>query len=215
MPKPIIYFLDDTPSQRQGLEWDLRELFGVAYDVLGLPVAPHMQDYHQHLDSPDVLGVLIDQRLNETGEITGFTGLDLAKHLRGVFPEMPIYIVTGYDPDEQIKGADSGSADAVVYKSELRAGTPDSERFKQRFLRQTGRYQEALTKAQQKFRELLSKSIAGTITNEEKAELLKLDTERLLPTQAGEEITASTLQKDIAALEGLLAKLPTKINPQQ
>lgn len=208
MAEPIICFIDDQPTQQKMLDWDLRSLFGAGYQVVSLPLLQRRDDYHQYLDDPAVIGLLIDQKLSETGEVTAYTGVDLAKHLRSVYREMPIYIVTGHDPDDQITGAESGSADAVVHKSELRAGTPQSIRFKQRFLRQAGRYQEALTQQQQRFRELLSKSLNGTLTSLEQEELAVLEDGRLLATQAAEEPQVSKLQKDIEAIERLLEKLP-------
>lgn len=208
MSDPIIYFIDDQASQRKMLEWDLRDLFGAGYQVISLPLHERKDDYHQYLDGTAVIGLLIDQRLNETGEVTSYTGVDLARHLRGTYPELPIYIVTGYDPDEQINGPESGSADAVVHKSELRADSPKATSFKQRLLRQAGRYKEALTRKQQRYRELLTGSLNGVLTPEQQTELASLENDRLLPTQASEKGLVSKLHKDIEDIERLLAKLP-------
>lgn len=203
----LIYYLDDQPSQRQMLEWDLKSLFAGNFAIEGLPLYSDKADYHKYLDDHGVAGVLVDQRLNETGEITTYTGLDLAKYLRSLYPEMPIYLVTGFDPDEQIKGADSGSVEAVVLKSELRTNTPAAEGFKQRFLRHVGRYQEALTARQKRFRELLGKSVRDEITPEEKAELATLEAARLLPTQAEDDAVLNKLQSQVGVVEQLLQKL--------
>ncbi|MBE2213969.1 MAG: hypothetical protein IAE82_08870 [Opitutaceae bacterium] len=203
----LIYYLDDQPSQRQMLEWDLKSLFADRFTIEGLPLHPDKADYHKYLDDHEVAGVLVDQRLNETGEITTYTGLDLAKYLRGVYPEMPIFLVTGFDPDEQIKSADSGSVEAVVFKFELRTNTPAAEGFKQRFLRHVGRYQEALTVRQKRFRELLGKSVRDEITPEEKTELAALEAARLLPTQAEDDAVLNKLQSQVGVVEQLLQKL--------
>jgi hypothetical protein len=203
----IIYFLDDQPSQRQMLDWDLKSLFSENFEISALPLHTDKTEYHKYLDDNEVAGVLVDQRLNETGEITAYSGLDLAKYLRGLYPEMPIFLVTGFDPDEQIKSSDSGSVEAVVLKSELRANTPDSERFKQRFLRHVGRYQSALTARQKRFRELLGKSVRDEISAEEKAELATLESARLLPTQAEDEAVLTKLQSQVDTVEKLLLQL--------
>lgn len=192
------------------LEWDLRDLFGGSYELRLLPMRNRVEEYFRDLDDNAVIGLLVDQRLNETGEATDYTGIDLAKLFRSTFPEMPIYLVTGYDPDDQMAGAESGAVDAVVHKSELRSGSPEAARFKERFLRQARRYEESLAGWQRRFRELIAKRLSGGITAEERAELAKLETERLLPTQAAEEPRLLEVEKQIEALhavERILEKL--------
>lgn len=203
MAKPIIFVIDDQLTQRQMLQWDLRDLFEGEYEIVPLEALEQMDGYYKLLDHPDVLGLLIDQRLNEPGISTVFTGIDLAKYLRGAFPEMPIFLITGYDPDDQVESSDAGAVDAVVHKKELRAGTPEAERFKQRFLRQSKRYTESLTEWQRQFRDLLARRLQGTISNEEEAILVQMETERLIPTQAAEDGDVAKLDKQIKALENM------------
>jgi hypothetical protein len=75
-------------------------------------------------------------------------------------------------------------------------------------LRQAGRYKEALTRKQQRYRELLTGSLNGVLTPEQQTELASLENDRLLPTQASEKGLVSKLHKDIEDIERLLAKLP-------
>lgn len=202
-----IYFLDDQESQRKMLEWDLKSLFGDDFEIVGLALQQDRTAYHQYLDDPETAGILIDQCLNETGEVNGFTGLDLAQHLRSLYPGMPIYLVTGYDPDEQIRSADSGAVEDVVLKSELRADTISSARFKQRFLRHIGRHQESLSSTQARYRELLAKSLREALTDDERSELTELEENRLLPSQAEDERYLSKLDQQVRAAERLLEQL--------
>ncbi|MBI3884269.1 MAG: hypothetical protein HY302_00840 [Opitutae bacterium] len=202
-----IYFLDDQESQRKMLSWDLRSLFGNDFEIASLPLKQDKTEYHRFLDDTATVGVLIDQCLNESGEVTGFSGLDLALHLRGLYREMPIYLITGFAPDEQMGSADAGSVEDIVKKDELRTNTVMSQLFKQRFLRHIGRYQEALTARQARYRELLTKSLQETIMPEERTELQTLEVDRLLPSQAEDEAHLATLNEQVAAVEKLLANL--------
>lgn len=201
MSKATICIVDDQPSQQQMLEWDLRDLFGSAYDFRCLPIYEDVQEYLRDLDDPTVIGVLVDQKLNESGSATSYTGIDLAKRVRTAFPEIPLFLVTGYDPDDQIKSAEAGVVEAVIHKSELRADTPASTRFRERFLRQAKRYEDSLDEWQRRFRELIKLSVNGTISTDERAELAALETERLMPTLAAEANQVSKVDKQIEALE--------------
>ncbi|HUP52267.1 MAG TPA: response regulator [Longimicrobiales bacterium] len=44
----------------------------------------------------------------------GLSGWDLAEHLRRDRPELPILVMSGYDPEERVRGADLDQADGSV-----------------------------------------------------------------------------------------------------
>lgn len=207
--KNLILYLDDQPSQRKILEFDLRDLFGADYRVQGLDLQQRKEGYVDALDNPAVLGVFIDHRLTETGVVTGYNGVELCEYLRAIFAEMPIYLVTGFDADDSLQSEKAGSAEALVYKKELRAETYESKCLKQRFLRHAQRFQDSLNKRQKRFRLLLEQSVLRALSVDEQTEFEKLQQSRLVPTQAVEQQQIPSIQKDIAEIEDLLRKLGT------
>ena len=103
----------------------------------------------------------------------------------------------------------AGSAEALVYKKELRAETYESKCLKQRFLRHAQRFQDSLNKRQKRFRLLLEQSVLRALSVDEQTEFEKLQQSRLVPTQAVEQQQIPSIQKDIAEIEDLLRKLGT------
>lgn len=205
---PIIYFLDEEESQQFLLRTSLMALFGKTHQIELLPVLPEMQDYLMLLDTGNVTAVFIDQQLDQTGVITGFTGVQLAEFLRRHFPSMPIYVVTGHKVDSgELVSEKAGSTDAVVSKTQLTIGSQQSLILKQQLLRDFGRYDEALTDRQRRFRELLAKSVQSTLTPEEADELEQMKAERLIPTASAESEAAAQFQKEASELSSLLTRV--------
>lgn len=205
---PIIYFLDEEEDQQFFLKMALTALFGATHEIRLLPVLQEMTGYLMLLDAGNVSAVFIDQQLDQTGEITSFTGVGLADFLRQHFPLMPIYVVTGH----QIEGSElttekAGATDAVIPKPNLVIDSPLSLMFKQQFLRRLERYEEALTARQRRFRELLAKSLQTTLTSEETAELEQMKAERLIPTASAESALSEQFQKETRELSNLLTQV--------
>ena len=204
---PIIYFLDEEESQRNVIRNALRKLFADGYEIKELPVLNEMADYLPFLDSRDVAAVFIDQHLDQTGEITGFTGVQLSQMLREHFREMPIYVVTGHAIEGELTSEKAGATDGVVSKSAIAIGDPRSLAFKQQFLRRVGQYDRALNQQQTRFRELLFKRLKGTITQEEKDELERLEIERQMPTATAEAKMEKHVSTEIGEISELLKRV--------
>lgn len=205
---PIIYFLDEEEDQQFFLKMALTALFGATHEIRLLPVLQEMTGYLMLLDAGNVSAVFIDQQLDQTGEITSFTGVGLAEFLRKHFPLMPIYVVTGH----QIEGSElttekAGATDAVIPKPNLVIDSPLSLMFKQQFLRRLERYDEALTTRQRRFRELLAKSLQTTLPAEETAELDQMKAERLIPTASAESAATTQFQNETSKLSSLLTRV--------
>lgn len=205
---PIIYFLDEEADQQFFLNTALKALFGATHQIQPLPVLPEMVEYLMLLDTGNVSAVFIDQQLDQTGEITSFTGVGLAEFLRKHFPSMPIYVVTGH----QIEGSElttekAGATDAVIPKPNLVIDSPLSLMFKQQFLRRLERYDAALTAGQHRFRELLAKSLQAALTPEEADELEQMKADRLIPTASAESAAAAQFQKETSELSSLLTRV--------
>lgn len=205
---PIIYFLDEEESQRHLLKTALKVLFGTTHQIEPMPVLPEMQDYLMLLDAGNVSAVFIDQQLDQTGVITGFTGVQLAEFLRQHFPSMPIYVVTGHKTDSgELISEKAGSTDAVISKTHLAIGSPHAPIFKQQFLRRLERYNEAMTSRQLRFRELLAKSLQTELTSDERAELEQMKAERLIPTASAESAAEEQTRKETSAISSLLTRV--------
>lgn len=205
--KPIIYFLDDTPDGRRDLNKQLLTLFSEEFDVLELPLETSPEQYLAYLDGKQVAGVFIDQNLDETGEITGYTGVKLAGFIRSYFPALPIYLVTGHPIQGELMSEEAGDADSIVSKGDLITDSPPSLKFKKQFLRKVDQYDKALSETQHRFRDLLAKKFSHGLTKDEDNEYEALRLSREVPTNVLEDGSALLINEQLGKISELLSKV--------
>jgi hypothetical protein len=144
--------------------------------------------------------LIIDQKLEDGG--FNYTGSELASFLRGIDSKLPIIILTNYKDEEYEQFEDAEKdIEYVAAKDEIR--DPDSREAqvtKARLLRHLNVFADVHDTRQQRFHELLVKSLTETLSSEETRELGLLKDDRLLPMQAAE-------QQETPTLEGLLEEL--------
>lgn len=205
--KPIIYFLDDTLEGRRDLEMQLRSLFVENFRVVEIPLKRAVEDYVVFLADHDVAGIFIDQNLDETGEVTGYTGVKLSGYLRTIFPKLPIYLVTGHLIQGELESEAAGDADSVIAKSDLITDSPKSLKFRRQFLRRVEQYDEALTATQQRFRVLLGKKFGSGMSSEEAEEYESLRLSRELATDAAEDKATAAVSEQLNKIDVLLQRV--------
>jgi hypothetical protein len=168
------------------------------------------QDVNRYLlyihDRP-VAAIFIDQNLDESGVITGYTGVKLASFLRGVLDNLPLYLVTAHPIQGELESEEAGSAEDVVAKTSLLLDSPASRKFRRQFLRDVGRYNDALSENQRRFRELLPRKLRGELEGDELAQYESIRGARDLVTDAAEEASTAAVQQKMEEIEKLLAEV--------
>lgn len=205
--QPIIYYLDDSPDGRRDLAIQLRALFSSDFAVRELPLEQDVVVYVQMLEGLPVAGIFIDQNLDETGEITGYSGVKLASYLRTLYQEMPIYIVTGHPIEGELESEEAGNADSVVAKRELILDSARAAKFRKQFLRRVAQYEKALSHRQQRFRGLLAKKFNEGLDPIEAAELETLRLNHEMPTDEAEDAATAAVSAKIEEISDLLRKV--------
>jgi hypothetical protein len=205
--KPVIFYLDDTTEGRRDLKMQLRCLFNADFAISELPLERAPSEYVRHLSDIWVAGLFIDQNLHESGEISGYSGVKLAGHLRTFYPEMPIYLVTGHPIEGELESEEAGNADSVVKKGDLVIDTQTSLRFRKQFLRRVQQYQRALSDRQNRFRELLAKKFNDELSESEAKEYGEIKSARELPTNVSESPTEQALTEQLDKIKALIERV--------
>lgn len=209
MKPTILYFVDEREEARWAIAPSL-ERFLASPEIKVLPLSPFakLSEFDVLLKEPNLGGFFIDQKMRG-GSVT-YNGIELAGHLRALHPKLPIYILTGYPPDDELNSGAYRVEDIVDKEALEERDSDKSQTLKARILRRLAVFGDVLDAREQRFHDLLVKSMKQPLTAEEERELGILESERLVPTQAEELRDAKSLEK---AIEELKAKLrPDKLN---
>jgi hypothetical protein len=203
MSKPV-FFIDDDAYERRSCTDVLNEIFeGTSVRVEPLSPLPTLADYSGLVANQAAAALIIDERLNTAGGVT-YTGAELAAHLRAIGGNLPIVILTNY-PDDDFNKQGWAVESIIAKKRVLNDPTSRSaQEFKARLSRQIEIAGAVLAKREQRFHDLLVKSLKEKLTPEEEKELGVLEAERVLPVQAEELSGTKALQKTIEELKAKL-----------
>ena len=138
--------------------------------------------------------------------LVNYSGTDLASHLRTINSKLPIYILTGYaDQREEFSGVEH-RVEYIIDKKEIAdSASEPAQTIKARMLRRMETFNDLLDIREQRFHDLLVKSLHQKLTSEEEKEIGLLETERIIPQQAKEI-------GDIKALETAIDQLRKRIH---
>jgi hypothetical protein len=207
MTKTIYFIDDDEVERRSGLDV-LREIF--ASDALAVeaqPPLPLLQDYATLADDPDTAALIVDQRLDTNG-IVSYSGIQVAAFLRSISSKLPIVILTNYPNDDF--GGLGWAVERIFEKTDM-LRDPNAEltqKWKARLIRQIDVFGDIRGVREQRFHDLLVKSLREKLSADEAQELGLLETERILPVQAKEI-------GDIKALETAIDELRKRIHSDE
>jgi DNA-binding NarL/FixJ family response regulator len=189
MDKHVIWFIDEDEHELRTFHRQLRSMMPENIEVVAIFPFPQKEEYLKILDAPDTSCLIIDQRLKNTG-IAAYTGIELAQYLRGVNKKIPIYILTNFADDDFSDGA--WSVEEIISKSDL-SDEASAKTVAARLLRHLSIYQDILAEREQRFNDLLKKSLNDELGGEELEELEALQLER----------TSTTLASELAQLKEL------------
>lgn len=204
MSQIILYFVDDKEAARLANGPLLQRLLD-SPDIKVEAIAPFPQfgQFDELLKNPNLGGFFIDQKMRG-GSSVNYNGIELAGHLRSRHPKLPIYILTGYPPDDELTCGQYRVED-IVNKEDIEERTSDKAQvLKARILRRLAVFGDVLDAREQRFHDLLVRSMNEPLTAAEEKEMGLLEMERLAPQHAAELRDAKALEQAIAELKATL-----------
>jgi DNA-binding NarL/FixJ family response regulator len=196
-----IYFVDENNDQRNTYRDMLRRGLPNGSDtpeVLGVAPMTNLSDMDYLVQDPEVGAIILDERLKDLGTATYF-GIELASHLRALDPNIPIYILTNEPDSEEIEG-NQAVVEGILSKQSLRK---DIDVVCSRILRGINTYTQIKTERENKFEELVRKSMSDKLTPDEEESLKNMDFYRSRAHQVDE----IAFEKDCDRLRALDDKL--------
>lgn len=201
-----VCFVDENDVQRRAFANALAGLFADSgISIKEMAPLPKVEDYAALLADGSVMGLILDQKMEDGG--VGYSGTQLSAHLRGFMPKLPIVILSNYTDDPALFEQDADAVEYLISKKTIVDPTArDAQIFKARFLRRLSGYADLIGARAQRFHDLLVKSLKESLNAEEAAEMGLLESERLLPQQAKEIGDVKALQDAITELKKRLNK---------
>lgn len=194
MDKRIIWLIDENENELKTYCRDLKNLMPDSVQIEAMIPLPRKEDYLSAvLENTSTATVIIDQRLKDTG-IADYLGIDLARFIRSVNSKLPIYILTNFAQEEQEFAGSRWSVEDIINKADF---TDDEKKLtlKARILRRIDVYTDILKAREERFNQLLRKSLSQELTPEERAEFSELEFQRTSPTLASELQQLAALQE--------------------
>jgi len=201
MADKVVWLVDDQEDECASFARLIQEKMQDITVRQQCPPFKNLQDSLPMLRNQLTAGLIVDQRLKETG-IATYTGIELAKYVRSIRPKLPVYILTNF-PDEDEYGGPVGDVEGIVAKTDM----VDSEKLDEwmaRFKRHLDVYADILSERAQRFRVLLRKRVSSSLSEEEQKEYDELQFLRISPIVAGESHNAEKLDELIDALQQLV-----------
>lgn len=199
-----VIYIDDREDSRITLVSYLQRAFGDEAKIVAVGPKPTLQEMTKSLSENWRIGAIItDERLNESGE-ADFTGQELCRALRQMYPKLPIYILTAY-PNSVFN--EKYTIESILSKAHLE--DEDGERFKEfstRARRYLGTFDDIMSEREEEYTSLLREHAAGTIKVSDKERLAKISAELFKPV-AYEEIIDPKLTAQLVKQEKLLEEI--------
>jgi hypothetical protein len=199
----ILYLVDDKEASRHANGPALQRFLG-SPDIKIVPIEP-FPDFAQYdtlLSDPALGGFFIDQKMRGGG-VVNYNGIDLAGYLRSLHLKLPIYILTGF-PNEDFSGTLYRVEDVVDKEAIEDRESEDAQVLRARILRRLNVFTDILDAREQRFHDLLLKSMKENLTAAEEKEIGLLETERLAPQHAAEWHDTKALERAITELKAKL-----------
>jgi FixJ family two-component response regulator len=211
MKRNIIYFVDEDPPARRANVEALKALLGtVEIDVHGVEPLKSFADYDPLLAAPTTAAFILDQRMKQGG-LVSYNGTELAEHLRGIDAKMPLYILTGYaDQADDFRGTEF-RVEAIIPKDAIEdPASEQAQMIKARLLRHLNVFNDVRNTREQRFHDLLVKSLREPLTTDEQQEMDKIEGETTAPILAAERNRERELGEQVDKLRKLIegGKLP-------
>ncbi|HEY3856708.1 MAG TPA: hypothetical protein VGO67_20165 [Verrucomicrobiae bacterium] len=161
-------------------------------------------DYNPLVANPTTAAFILDQRMKGGGLVT-YNGTDLAGYLRGIDGKMPIYILTGHTDQPQDFVGFQHLVEYIIDKEHIENAQSDEAKIvKARLLRHLEVFNDVRNAQEQRFHDLLVKSLRGPLTAKEQIEMDQIEGETTAPIQAAERKKEQELGETVEQLRRLL-----------
>jgi hypothetical protein len=104
---PTVAIVDDEAKYRTTDIKSLKLKLPKGWTAIGIPPLPHLGDYPSWIAENDVAVLLVDQELGRQsstgGDHVDYKGDDLVKSLRGRNKTLPIYFLTNFSEQDDVK----------------------------------------------------------------------------------------------------------------
>lgn len=205
MKRHIIYFVDEDPAARRANARALTTLLE-NQDIKVKEQEPlkALAGYSELLADPDTAAFVLDQRMKGSGHVP-YNGTDLARYLRGIDGKMPIYILTGHADDVEDFRGSKHLVEYIIGKDEIEdAGSETAQVVKARMLRHLDVFNDVRDVQEQRFHDLLVKSLRQSLTSEEQEEMDLIEGDTTAPLLAAERSKESELSEQLNQLRQIL-----------
>ncbi len=203
MPQPAaVYIIHHDPERADQLAQQLRSCAEVSVRPAMLQLAA--SDYADMAADPETAAVIVAQDLDPHGSL-GYTGIDVAEHLRRARPALPIYLLAPRDQDLASKDAlveEVFPEDEFVERCPVHAA---------RIQRAMGRYIDSMSDRERQYRELIMRKLDGTLSDSEEEELAACRMEIELPFAGSAIEHAKTWEQSLREEERLLKEFTTEL----
>ena len=201
----VIWLIDEKERELKTHYNILRRIMPSSIEVKPIKPFRHIDEFISLLEDLETVCIITDQRLKDTG-IATYTGIDLARFIRGINSKIPVYILTNYADDHDQFAGSEWSVEDIIKKSEM--NTEDGQKIlKARILRRINVYQDILDEKAERLNLLIKKSLEGKLKRSELQELEELRLENLSPTLAKELAQIRQIDQIISSQEKLMNHL--------
>lgn len=206
MKRHVIYFVDEDDAARRANVRDLTTLIdNPAIDVSQLPPFKTFGEYDPLVADPSTAAFILDQRMKGSG-IVSYNGTDLAKYLRGIDGKMPIYILTGHAAEKQDFVGSEYLVEYIIGKDEIEDSKSEGAKIvKARLLRHLDVFNDVRDEQEQRFHDLLVKSLRERLTVEEQKEMDQIEGDTTASIVAAERNKERDLGEKVEQLRKLLS----------
>ncbi len=211
MGRKKIWLIDENKLEIRASKKTLQRMLSDSVDIEDMfPPYPKVGDYLALLQDPDTACFIIDQRLKDTG-IANYTGIELANYIRSINTKLPLYILTNFIEDFEKFSERGLSVEDVIEKNLLSGDEKVKQVIAARILRRINIFNDILDERENRFHNLLVKSLSKKLSNKEISELNKLQEVRLSSILAEEINQLDKIEKSIKKYKELMQSLGKKV----
>ncbi|MDM4773033.1 hypothetical protein [Solimonas sp. SE-A11] len=205
MRRQNIYFIDEDAAARRSNGRSLKELLGSdEIEIRPIEPRPALSDYNDLISEPDTAAFILDQRMKGGGRVN-YNGTDLARQVRSINSKMPIYILTGHaDEKDDFLGSEHLVENIIGKDAIDNTESEGAQVIKARILRHLNVFGDMRTDRENRFHELLIKSLREGLSEDEQQEMDRLEGESTAPVIAKERELERVIGAQVDSLQKFL-----------
>ena len=215
--------VDDDSEQREtvqtNIELALQALNQTEFTVEAIFPLDAVDDYIKYINAKSVCLLILDEKLNnqpdENGESVDYFGHNLATHLRSAEKDLPIYTITSFTDDEDLRHAFSEYEQIISRKDFYNDN--NAERYVRIMLRAAAKFVDRHTAVLAEFTSIATGVATGLASPEQIERMKAIQTAVELPISGFEDRKAwlDEYEKGINALKDLRQKFQDKLSDNE